>query len=219
MGSALGLGLALGGVSAATSFLGQAAQASQQRNQMNAQAAAQEAQAAEYRRQSEMARQRGDVEAANIERRKSGLRRQFNELQAANRARLGAGNVDMSSGSALAISEGNINRFAMDLGENAYEKAMKEWESNESVKSLKYQADTADAQASYLWQSATAMRPNLLTSLLSGASGFVSGYSLAGGRFFSDTAASAAKTGIWDKATASGLYMRHPSGKIAFVPR
>lgn len=191
--SALTLGAAMGGLSAATSLLGSAQQASQQRMQ----AKTLEAQSAEYRRQSDLATQKGNIEAANIERRKSLLRREFADKQAQNRTALAASNVDMTSGSALDVSLGNIDRFAMDLGENAFEKQMKLWEANESRKNLDWQASQAEAQASYFKRTAGNMGPGILSALASGASGFVGGYSMAGGSLLKSPATT---NKYWDRA-------------------
>lgn len=213
MGSAIGLGLAMGGLSAATSLLGSARQRSQQERQ----ARALEAQAGEYRRQENLARQKGEIEAANVDRRKSQLRREYEREQSRNRILLGSGNVDMGSGSARDAALGNIDRFAADIGENAYDRALKQWEANENAKTLDYQARDADARANYLRRTASNMGPGLLTAALSGAGGFVSGYTMAGGKFGSATAKDSWST-LWDKKTGEGLYMRHPSGKMAFYP-
>lgn len=171
-------GLLLGGLSAATSLVGGLARSQQQR----AQAEAQKTQAAEYRRQAELAGQRGEIEAQNIERRKIKLRREFNEIQSRNRSLLAAGNVDMASGSALDLSLGNIDRFAADLGDNAYEKALKQWESRENSRILDWQARQAEAQASYLNRTAGNLGTSLLDAGIAGASGFLSGYTFGGGK-------------------------------------
>lgn len=212
MGGAMTLGLALGGVSAATSLLGSAGEASRGR----AQTEAQKAQAAEYRRQADLARQKGDMEASQIDQRKTRLRREFQEKQARNRSLLAAGNVDMASGSALDVSLGNIDRFAADLSENSWQRALKEWETREQVKGLHYQADTASAQASYLGRTASSFGPSLLKAAFNGGTGFLSGYTMAGGKL-SELWGSGAEN-RWDEVGKSGLIMRHPSGKKAFAP-
>ena len=145
MGASLTMmSLVAGGLSAVSSFVG----AEQQRRQQKAQASALASQADMTRRQADIAKQKGRVEAENIDRQKSALRRDFEAMQGHNRSLLAAGNVDMGSGSALDVSLGNIDRFAGDMGENAYQRALKDWETSETVNALHYQADSYDAQSS-----------------------------------------------------------------------
>lgn len=156
----------------------------QQRLQQNAQGEAMEAQATIQRQQAQLAQQRGDIEARNIERQKRQLRRDFEQAQGHNRSLLGAGNVDMTSGSALDVSLGNIDRFATEMGENAYSAALKKWETAEQVKAMNYQADVYDAQGSYLQSSSGSFGTSLLKGVITGATSFASMYgssALAGG--------------------------------------
>lgn len=178
MGSALTIGLAMGGLSAATSLLG----AEQERNQRMSQASALENQALATRRQAELAAQKGRLEAEDIDRRKSVLRREFESVQGRNRSLLAAGNVDMGSGSALDVSLGNIGNFAQDWSENQYQKQLKEWETRQNLKSLNHQAEVYDAQGSYLRSSAGNLGTSLLTAGISGLISGLGGYSMAGGR-------------------------------------
>ena len=165
MGASLTMmSLVAGGLSAVSSFVG----AEQQRRQQKAQASALASQADMTRRQADIAKQKGRVEAENIDRQKSALRRDFEAMQGHNRSLLAAGNVDMGSGSALDVSLGNIDRFAGDMGENAYQRALKEWETSENVNALHYQADSYDAQSSYLRKTAGNFMTSLLTSSLNG---------------------------------------------------
>lgn len=185
-------GLIMGGIGAASSF----SQSMQQKGQQKAQASALE-------RQAQLQRIEGEREAEKIDRQKIQLTRQFNELQAHNAVSLGMGNVDASSGSAEAVAQGNINRYASDVGENAYERAMSIWATNEKVKQTQAQAD-------YMNKTADSYGDTLLGSLIAGGSGFLSGYGMAGGKLFGGSE----KTTLWDK-TKNGVLteMRHPSGK------
>ncbi len=176
MGSAATLGLVMGGLSAASSLAGSVAQSRQQK----AQAAAMSAQADMTRQQAAIEAQKGRIGAENTERQKSVLRRDFEELQGRNRSLLAAGNVDMTSGSALDVSLGNIRRFAQDMGENAYQKALKEWETAQNVRSLRYRADSHDARSSYLKRSAGNLGTSLLSATLSGMSAGLAGHAGAG---------------------------------------
>lgn len=177
MGGALGIGLALGGLSALTSFAG----AERSRDSQLAQASQARSQADAIRAQAATDRAQAEAEARDIDRRKIQLRREFAEKQSRNRALLGAGNVDTASGSALDVAYGNIDALASDLGDNAYQRALKIWEGKTREQNLNYQARTQDANASWLTQSAGNIGTSILTGAISGAGGFAQGYSLAGG--------------------------------------
>ena len=138
----------------------------QQRAQREAQGDAMEAQAAAQRQQAQLIQEKGNIEARNIEKQKRQLRREFEQAQGHNRSLLAAGNVDMSSGSAMDVSLGNIDRFAAEVGQNAYDVALKKWETDEQVKAANYQADIYDAQGSYLQNSAGSFGTSLLKGLL-----------------------------------------------------
>jgi len=193
VGSAATIGLVMGGLAAGSSLLGSA----QQQSQARAQAKAMSAQAAATRQQAELEAQKGRVEAENIDRQKSALRRDFEAAQGRNRSLLAAGNVDMTSGSALNVSIGNINRFADDIGENAYQKSLKEWETAQNVKALNYQADVYDAQSSYLKKSAGNLGTSLLTAGISGVTAGLGGYAMAGGKL---TSLFGSDDLVWDRA-------------------
>lgn len=177
MGSAAVLGLTIGGLTAAGSLASSKAQAAQQK----AQADALQAQSSAARQQADMQRRKGEIEAQNYDRQRSQLRRQFEETQGRNRSLLAAGNVDMSSGSALNVSMGNIERFASDVGENAYQKALSLWSSEQQAKALDWQANVYDAQGSYLKKSAGNLGTSLLTAGLSGLTSGLGTYTMAGG--------------------------------------
>ncbi len=179
MGGAAALALTMGGLTAANSFAASRQQAAQQK----AQAGALRAQADATRRQAALAARAGRIEAENLDRQQSALRREFEEAQGRNRSLLAAGNVDMSSGSALDVSLGNIERFAADVGENRYQKALREWETAQEVKNLEYQAATQEAQGSYLKKSAGNLGASLLTAGLAGLTSGLGMYSMAGGSF------------------------------------
>lgn len=214
-------GLVMAGLSGFSALAG----AETKRNQQRSQAAAMEQRAEQARRQALLAREKSRIEAEGIDRQKRDIRRKFNEVQGHNRSLLAAGNVDMASGSALDVSLGNIDRFAADMGENAYERALRLWEGKESEKSLNYQADAMDANASYLKNTAGTIGTSLLTAAISGATGFARGYSMFGGDFsswFRDSSLPGQMAGTryaWDHETPAALLMRHPSGRVAFVQK
>ena len=178
MGSAAALALTVGGLTAAGSLANAQTQAAQQR----AQADALQAKSSAARQQAAIQRQKGEIEAQNYDRQRSQLRRQFEETQGRNRSLLAAGNVDMSSGSAQDVSLGNIERFAADVGENAYQKALSLWGSEQQAKTLDWQANVYNAQSSYLNKTAGNLGTSLLTAGLSGLTSGLGTYTMAGGR-------------------------------------
>ena len=190
MGSAAALALTVGGLTAANSLANSQAQAARQR----AQASAMQSQADATRQQAALTAEKGRIEAENFDRQKSELRREYEDIQGRNRSLLAAGNVDMSSGSARDVSLGNIERLAADVGENAYQKALKEWETAQDVKNLSYQAATLDAQGSYLKKSAGNLGTSLLTAGLSGLTPGLGMYGMAGGSLPSLLGSGAAKS-------------------------
>lgn len=161
-------------------------QSEQQRMQQETQASALAAQANAQRRQTELQARQGAVEAEEIERQKSQLRRQFEAEQGHNRSLLAAGNVDMSSGSAQDVSEGNIMEFGQAMGQNRYNVALKQWETEENRKAGMYQADLYDAQSSYLKRTAGSFGLSLLKGVLAGGAQF--GTMAAGSRLFDQPA-------------------------------
>lgn len=177
MGSAMSIGLIMGGLNAAGSLMGAASQS----RQAQAQADAARKQAANYEAQAREAQDRGRIEAAEIDAKKSGMRKNYEETQARNKTLLGVGNVDMASGSALDTAQGNAEMFAADIGDNAYARVLKEWETERNTERLKAAADQSRAQADAYSRQAGQWAPGLLQTVLSGASGFASGYGLAGG--------------------------------------
>lgn len=177
---ALSLGLAAGGLG----MLGSVAASETANTRQRMQASQLEAQSAVARRQAELTRQQGEQDAYETGRKRSQIRRQFQELQSANNVRLGAGNVDMTSGSAEAVSLGNINRFANDMGENSLERATRLWQAQENARMQDWQADALNANSSYLRRTAGNLGTSLLTGMINGASSFASVYTMAGGRLW-----------------------------------
>lgn len=175
----LSLGATVGGLSAGSHLLSGLASSSQQA----AQGQTLSAQAEQARRQAGQIAQTGRQELAAIDRERSKLTRDYRNIQSANAVALGAGNVDLSSGSAMDVAAGNADRFAADIGDNAYSRALKDWETREQVKAANHQADLLDSQASYARRAANNLLPTLLGAGLAGATGFFHGYQY-GGNFF-----------------------------------
>lgn len=163
MGDALTLGIGMGALTGLTSF----ASAERQRKQAYAQAAGLEQQA-------KVTQMQGDLAAKQIEQQKSRLRQQYDAAMAKNRSMLAASGIDMSSGSAADVAEGNAISFGSDLAENSYNKALKEWETQTTVNNQK-------AQASWLRQTSGNMLNSLLIAGLNGAATGISMYHTAGG--------------------------------------
>lgn len=185
MGSALSIGalssgLVSGGLSALSSLGSGMAQSNQQRQQ----AKAMEVQAANTRAQAEMERQRGRIEAETIAKQKSRLTKEYQQGQARNRVNLAAGNIDMTSGSALKLQEGNADAYAADVGENEYQRLLKINETNNNFRTAQWQADQFDANASYLKRTAGNLGTNLLTAALAGTASGLTSYIAAGGKLF-----------------------------------
>lgn len=171
MGSAVGLGLGLAALSAGSSILNSGYSRLEKNRQASQQAAIAENEA-------KIAREQGRIEAYEIDKRKSELRREYDEARAANNVALGAGNVDLSSGSAARVATGNINKFSADIEDNAYARALKLWEANESANQKEWEAEQNRNSLSR----STAL-PDLLGATISGIGGFAQGYSWGGGKF------------------------------------
>ncbi|MCM1237028.1 MAG: hypothetical protein NC489_43690 [Ruminococcus flavefaciens] len=140
-----------------------------------------QAQATRRNAGSEAARAR--AEAYQIDRQKSRYRSEYDNIMGKNRVSLAAGNVDMSSGSALAVAEGNANNYAIDMADNEYARAMTLWSGEEARRMGAWQADVQEANASYLKQTAAGLDTSILTALLGGGGTFASSYGMAGGDF------------------------------------
>lgn len=189
---AMGFGLGMGALSLFSGLAG----AEKARSGQLAQAAQARSQAGLIRAQAAADKESGEREAYELDKRKRELRREFKETMGGNRSRLGAGNVDMASGSALDVAEGNIARFAADMGDNAYAKALKLWETDTRERAAKYQAAAREADADYLSQTAGNIGASILTGLIGGAGGFASGYSMAGGSLKSLFGVKGARPGL-----------------------
>lgn len=174
--SALTLGAIMGGSSLASGLIGGITES----NQRKAQADAQEAQARNLRATAKIQEEQGEIQAQARDKQRAQLRREYTTATGRNNTLLSLGNVDLTSGSALAQAEGNAAAFAGDLSENAYQRAIDLWENKNRVASTLAQADALEAQASRA-KSVSAF-PSLLNAALSATGSFLSGYSMAGGK-------------------------------------
>lgn len=174
---ATALALTMGGLSAISGL----SQTQQQNSQAKYQQAQMEANAAAARNQAQITAEKGRIEAENLDRERSALRREYADVQAGNVANLGALGVDMSSGSAAASLEGNVNRFAADVGANRYQKAVSRWETNENVKAQLANAQNYENAASWYGSTVKNLGQSLLTAGISGLASGISAYGMAGG--------------------------------------
>ena len=156
-----------------------------QTNAANAQAKYQqsqaEANAAAARNQATITAQKGRIEAENIDREKQALTRQYADAQSGAVANLGALGVDMSSGSAANVLQGNANTYAADVGDNRYQKSISQWVTNENVKAQEANAANYDSAASYYGSTVKNLGQSLLTAGVSGLTSGMGAYSMAGG--------------------------------------
>lgn len=178
---ALSFGLGMGALSLASGLASGISKSASQK----ARAASLEAQGDALRKQAAADSRKAESEAYAADAAKSQIRRQFQDVMGRNKSLLGAGNVDMDSGSALDVARGNINRFAADMGETAYDRAIRLWEGRQREQALNYQADAADAQASWLKKTAGNFGTSLLTATLGAVPSAISGYTAAGGKISS----------------------------------
>ena len=174
---AMTLALTAGGLSALSSI----ANAGAQNREAKYQAGVAEAQADAARNQAKVTAEQGRIESENLDRERNALTRQYADLQAGNVASFGALGVDMSSGSAMDVLSGNASRYAQDVGENRYQKAVSEWATRQNVNSALTSARNYDNQASYYKSTVQGLGSTLLSAGLSGLSSGLGAYAMAGG--------------------------------------
>ncbi len=126
--------------------------------------------------QADITRQKTEVAQRAKAEEQQELKREYRSAAGTNRSLLAAGNVDITSGSALDLLEGNYNRFADDMGELEYEKAIVGWEGSREAQLQEFEADKELAQASYLEQTAGSLGTSLLASGISGVGAGASSY-------------------------------------------
>ena len=89
-------------------------------------------------------------------------------------------NVDPSSGSALGILEGNLNRYADDMGELEYEKDLDVWSGKRQAQLQDFGADVGFNQASFLSRTAGSLGESLITGAGAGAASYFASKALVG---------------------------------------
>lgn len=151
--------------------------------QLEYQSAVARANAQALRNQAEAERISGVAQKEAAELRRSELTKQYRSQQGSNISLLSASGVDVSSSSAQNLLTGNALSYASDVGENAYQAELTQWESDYKRKNLLWQADVQDSQASYLSSTVSGLGTSLLTAGLSGAGAGLGTYAAFGGGF------------------------------------
>ena len=206
--------LIFGAVAGALSALSTFSQSMQAGAAQRQQAAQLEANARVARNNATLELERGRIESWEQDRQKSRLRREFNDKQGHNRIFLGAGNVDMASGSALDVQLGNIDAFAADMADNKYAVAMRKWEARQQANNYTAQANALEANSSYLDRSAANIGTSLFSAALSGGGAFAGAYTMAGGNlgrlfgFGEKTAAAVAANPAQDPDFVAALFQK-----------
>ena len=160
--------IAAAGIMAAVSA-GQAFMKSErQRAQTLAQADAARNNALAARQQAHSELQKGELNKRRVDMERDRLRRDYERQAGAKRSLLASGNVDISSGSAADALLGDADLFAEDLAANRHAHALAGWEAGEAARKAAWQADSFDAQASWLGRSAGSLGDSLLSAGIAG---------------------------------------------------
>ncbi len=200
----VGLMIAGGGLNFASSYMNSAISANQQQQQLYTQAsqAAQASQQSAY--DAEVARlnaqsalqdakleeYKASVEQLRLQTEKEQVRKGYNQEKGRNVSTMASANIDLSSGSALDLLQGNANEFAEDMGTQKYNQILADWEAEQAVNNYIYQskqlessANMLDIDAEYLSgmssvysSMASNTKASLFASLLNGAGGALSNY-------------------------------------------
>ena len=156
-------------------------QSQAQNRQAEYQSAVARANAEALRNQAEAERLSGIAQKEAVELKRSELTKQYRSQQGSNISLLSASGVDISSSSAQALLTGNALSYASDVGENAYQAQLTQWESDYKRKNLLWQADVQDAQSSYLSSTVSGLGTSLLTAGLAGVGAGLGTYAAFGG--------------------------------------
>jgi hypothetical protein len=151
------------------------------RKQKEYQAAVERNNAIAKRQQAELTERRTEIAMRAKDEEKKKLKREYTAAAGTNRSLLAAGNLDITSGSALDLLEGNYNRFADDAGELEYQKELTGWEGRREAQIQNWEGDVADSNASYLEKTKGSLGDSLLGGAFTGLATFGTGYLLAGG--------------------------------------
>lgn len=186
-------------------------QSQAQNRQAEYQSAVARANAEALRNQAEVERLSGIAQKEAVELKRSELTKQYRSQQGSNISLLAASGVDVGSSSAQDLLTGNAIAYASDVGENAYQAQLTQWESDYKRKNLLWQADVQDAQASYLSSTVSGLGTSLLTAGLAGAGAGLGTYAaFGGGNPFASTSGKLSNYGL--RSTAKD--MLKVAGKI-----
>lgn len=179
-------------------------QSQAQNRQAEYQSAVARANAEALRNQAEAERLSGIAQREAVELRKTELTKQYRSQQGSNISLLSASGVDVSSSSAQDLLAGNALSYASDVGENAYQAQLSQWESDYKRKNLLWQADMQNSQASYLSSTVSDLGTSLLTAGLAGAGAGLGTYaSFGGGNPFASQSGKLSASGL--RSTAKDM--------------
>lgn len=129
----------------------------------------------------------------------------YRDQQGANIAGAGAANVDISSGSAARILEGNADRYAQDMARSRYSEAIQMWQGESALSMLEAQARGYDITSSAQRSIANMIDP-LGNAIGTGLMSF--GMSLLGSSYGQDKL-----NGLFNAAGSIGTYNPAPVNK------
>jgi len=152
-----------------------------QRKQAEYQAAVARNNAVLGQQQADLERRKTEIAQRGIDEEKKRVKREYSSAAGENRSILAAGNLDITSGSALDLLEGNYNRFADDMGEMEYQKALTGWEGERQAQLHEYGASSGLSQASFLESTAGSVGQSVLTGGLSAGKELAGAYVATGG--------------------------------------
>lgn len=174
---------AFAALAAVATFAGSQAQTAAANSQAEYQAKVAAANAQALRNQATLEEQAGVVKQHEIEAEREQIGRAFRHAQGKNVSMLAASGVEITSGSAMDLLEGNIDLYSADVGTNAYQQQLNSWETKNKVRQTQWQADLSDSQASFYRSTIQSSGQSLLTSGLKGIGAGLSTYAAFGGGF------------------------------------
>jgi hypothetical protein len=151
--------------------------------------------------QAEIVRQRTESERVAADEESHEVKRKYLDAAGTNMSLLASKNVDISTGSALDLLEGNLNAFADDMGEMAYQKELNTWAGKREAQVFDYEADVLNSNASFLERTAGSVGQSLLTAGLSGLGGGLSTFA-GGGGFSAGSTSTITPTSTINSSTA-----------------
>ncbi|MCK5639917.1 MAG: hypothetical protein KAJ19_03940 [Gammaproteobacteria bacterium] len=128
------------------------------------------------RQQAEITRKKTEIAMRAKDEEKKKVKREYTAAAGTNRSLLAAGSVELTTGSALDLLEGNYNRFADDMGELEYQKELTGWEGRREADIQDFEGGVFESSSSYLSSTAGTVGDSLLGAGLAGGSSFASSY-------------------------------------------